>query len=557
MGLLFVLLQRLHQAAIGARRQAHTARYLGWATLSGLSMGLALGCLLLAATSLWVAGLWMVAVILLAVCLVPTTAPWLVRHVLVPGGMVRAAHVAGRASMVAGADPAAYALVVSAWAVAGARRAPKGAAVAWVQAQREQRGALGDAEVVATAFLLARQDAPTARQLLRSVPELAEVHPAVRELAGEWLAVDAAERGAWHELLPSAAGAAATTPSWPATPLRFFLEGVAARMLGDDRAPSSAGLAARWLLAPYRRQTYALLRAAGQPPQVAADQADKPPSAHAAPATVSTPGADLQPSPVSELWTEAVRRHLQVLLAVRAAGGAAEVGVGSDGGRGAGPGAGADDDDTSDATRGDAAADGALAELVEAWDSALASAAVKDWLDRRAQALAAPGGAASHALAELQDVVVAELRDHVDRHRLAVPRLPSSRFGQALAARLRHGRLDALELAFTRWSDRVAHGAKLSAIDEWREFLAVRKAYRDLVRSGGQDLRRLAFPRAFDAANQAAVALWNQRSEHVLAHAILSWQLEEARAVGDVAAIELGAKNCALKVQTRTGVVAR
>src|ERR1043166_9196099 len=46
-------------------------------------------------------------------------------------------------------------------------------------------------------------------------------HAAVRELAGEWLACDAAERGAWSELVEHASGA-----RWPATPLTYLLEGI-------------------------------------------------------------------------------------------------------------------------------------------------------------------------------------------------------------------------------------------------------------------------------------------------------------------------------------------
>ena len=93
----------------------------------------------------------------------------------------------------------------------------------------------------------------------------------------------------------------------------------------------------------------------------------------------------------------------------------------------------------------------------------------------------------------------------------------------------------------------------MPAAEEWREFLAVRQSYRDLVTSGGEELRRLAFPHVFNAANRAAVALWNRREEVTMAHAILAWELVEARAVGDSQAIELSAKNAALKFSTRTG----
>src|SRR6185436_9051160 len=93
-----------------------------------------------------------------------------------------------------------------------------------------------------------------ARQLMRSTAEMVENHPLVREVAGEWLAVDAAERGAWTELHGDSVAA-----RWPASALTFFLEGVAARKLAAKRAPSAAELRARWLLAPHRNATRVLL----------------------------------------------------------------------------------------------------------------------------------------------------------------------------------------------------------------------------------------------------------------------------------------------------------
>ena len=79
----------------------------------------------------------------------------------------------------------------------------------------------------------------------------------MRELAYEWLAVDAAERGAWIEL-----AAEVEANAWPASPLAYLLEGIAQRRTNRPGAPREAELYARWLLAPYRTRTLALLRAA-------------------------------------------------------------------------------------------------------------------------------------------------------------------------------------------------------------------------------------------------------------------------------------------------------
>lgn len=505
MGLFFALFQRAHQAAIDARRRASTARYLGWSALAAMTLVVALLALMVTAARLWALGLWTVAVGLISVCALPALAPWLVRHVLVPRGQVKLAHLCGRVSSVAGTDSAAFALVAAAWAVLGARKPAKASAVAWLNTRLAERGRLGDAEVVASAFVLARSDVEAARALLASVAEIAEVHPAVRELAGEWLAVDAAERGAWRELATRGDGEGAR---WPATPLRFFLEGVAARRCGAAAAPSALSLRARWLLAPYRRATWGLL----------ADITPAPASANSSVATTGEVAAETSPPSLSDAVT--------ALLA-------ASVAV-----------------ETSDRTGA-----ARVHQLALCWDRVLAAPEIHTWMSARAQQLAAPLGSADRALAEVMETVAGAIRAQVERLRLPAPPPLASRFGHLLTAKLRHGRLDELEFGFGQWGDRVTSGRKLTPIDEWREFLAVRQAYRDVVASGGDELRRLAFPRAFEACNRVAVALWNQREEFAIAHAILSWQLAEARAVGDVAAIELSAKNAALPFATRTGRV--
>jgi hypothetical protein len=43
-----------------------------------------------------------------------------------------------------------------------------------------------------------------------------------------------------------------------------------------------------------------------------------------------------------------------------------------------------------------------------------------------------------------------------------------------------------------------------------------------------------------------ATWLWNTRNEYPISHAISKWLLDEALAVGETEAIELGNRNCAL-----------
>jgi hypothetical protein len=93
------------------------------------------------------------------------------------------------------------------------------------------------------------------------------------------LAVDAAERGAWTELLDGAA-------VWPVTPLRYLLEGVAARATGAA-APSDLALALRWLVAPHRWvvRRYLATRPSAPPARPASPTTAAPVEAPAPPAT--------------------------------------------------------------------------------------------------------------------------------------------------------------------------------------------------------------------------------------------------------------------------------
>src|SRR5262249_3293173 len=127
--------------------------------------------------------------------------------------------------------------------------------------------------------------------------------------------------------------------------------------------------------------------------------------------------------------------------------------------------------------------------------------------------------------------------------------------GDALARRLRHGRLDALEEGFSRWSARRNDADARAAIDEWREWCALRCAYDAAVGAGGLELRRLAFPHAYTNGSNMAAWLWNARGEYALSHAISRWLLDEALAVGDAEAIDLCTRNTRLDVPTRTGRV--
>jgi len=485
----YLAMQWLHQAAINARRRDRRGHYLAWSTLAGLTNGLMVALATAFVVFLWSVGLWWLALPMVAVLLVPPAAETLVRRVLAPGGFHRLAYHAGRHSR-PGADPGAYALCVAAWA------ARDGAAIAWVEARRDTRKPLGDAEVAATALLAAgRGDTATARSLLRSLTMLVEDHPAVRELAGEWLACDAAERGAWDELAADAGAA-----RWPATPLTYLLEGIAARRTAAAGAPTARELWARWLVAPRRATTRRLVAEALAAPA--------PASVGHNPADPADPG-DAGPLP------RAVAAHLAF--------------------------------DSRPATAA------GLAHTVRSWDAALGDATTRSWLARRALELDAPAGAVDRALDEVAGAVADDLARVAVAAELGAPPDVGGPVGTGLTRRLRHGRLDALEAGFSRWADRRHGNTVLPAIDEWREFIALWTAYNAAAAAGGLELRRLAFPHAFSKGNHMAAWLWNKREEYALSHAISVWLLAEALVVGDAEAIEYGHRNCALSVPTRLG----
>nr|MBA3391324.1 hypothetical protein [Deltaproteobacteria bacterium] len=333
----YLLFARLHQAAIAARRRSRTWHYLAWSALAGVLAAAMLAVGLTFMLLLWRVELWPLALVVFAIMIAPVVAGMLTRHVFVPLGWLRFAFYGGLASR-PGADGEAFGLCCAAWAFS---HKPTGKGESWLAAHRELRRPLGDGEVVVTALIAAgRGDADTARLLLRSLDMLVEAHPPVRELAGEWLAVDAAERGAWAELADDALAA-----RWPASPLTYFLEGVAAHRTGAAGSPKPIELHARWLLAPFRRATRELLTTAD----------GGPPARSTAPEPETIDVVEPEEAPEPEPLPRAVAAYLTFASQPPSAS--------------------------------------ALALTVRAWDAALADGGTHAWLARRALELDAPLGA--------------------------------------------------------------------------------------------------------------------------------------------------------------------
>jgi len=350
---LYLLIVRLHRLALDARRHERTWRFFLFSAFAGVLAGLLIALSAIATLVLFQIGFWPLALLVIAFSALPPLQPLLQRHVLAPLGMVRSGF--WLAHIITMADSDAYALVCAAWAHA---RKPASANEAWIIARRDKRTPLGDTEIIVTALLAAaRGDADTARQLMRSTAEMVENHPLVRELVGEWLAVDAAEREAWNELAADAAAA-----RWPASSLTFFLEGLATRRTGAKGAPRVGELWLRWLLAPHRHITRRLFAA---PP---------------APVIVIEPARVVE---IDGALPRAVATHLAII---------------------------------ERPVTGDR-----LAQAVAAWDAALLDGETQKWLARRALELDAPLGAVDRAIREVAVAVTDELARIAERTTLAAP----------------------------------------------------------------------------------------------------------------------------------------
>ena len=498
-GPILVLVFYLQRLAVDARRKHRTWHHLALSAVSAVVTVLLLAFGGMLVYLFWYVGMWWMGVVIVAFGLWPLVASWTIRHALVPLGAYRLAYYAAFGAR-PGKDVPAYAMCVAAWALVYDRT---GKGEAWVASKRDARVPLGDAEVIATALIAAaRGDLDIARPLMRSALLLEENHPVIRELAGEWLAVDAAERGDWKQIADDG-----YTAAWPATPLTFFLEGVASRKVGAAGAPGTAELWFRWLAAPHRWHTRHLREAAVPPPPA------EPTAAPSEEPEVAVP-------PEKAPLPRAISAHLAIAQRAQPT-------------------------------------PNALGATVRAWDAALSDGATHSWLARRALELDAPLGAVDRALREVALVVTDDLARIADAARLGSP-ASHGPIGDALGRRLRHGRLDALEAGFNAWAarkdDHISKrnlGAARAPIDEWREFIALRDAYAAAVMAGGPELRRLAFPHAFTTGSNMAAWLWNQFHEYSMSHAISKWLLDEALAVGDTEAIELGNRNTSLYVRTR------
>ena len=455
--------------------------------------------------SLWQLIGWSAPLLVLVLVLLM---PWTVaRAIFIPLGMPRAAR--WLASLAAGRwqrDGHGGGLIAAAWAVLH-QEPPDPDAIARIERERDAQPMLLGSHVLATGLLAAaRGDLDNARLLLESVTELGPrtTPRLVRSLAREWLVADAASRGKW------AWAAHMTQGSRLRSRCLRLLDAASARLAGWADAPPVPWLWLMWLMAPRRRHTLALVRRAADMPIPAGGSTGD--DAGAAPAP-PRPAPGLPPE---DAYQHALRVHVAALGSM------------------AGPG------NTAGATAEAAAI--IIDDLARAWDLALDAPETRRVVLERAAVLGARNGEA--ALQAMEQTVTRDLATMIRAALLPLPmRAMTSRTMRATARLLRGELMSEIELAFDALQSRVLADRRLTPIDEWREWLALRALHQRAAAVGGIELRRMVFPHVHQVGCKYAVWLWNQRTQHLMANEMFRWLLGEATIVGDSEAMALQERN--------------
>lgn len=414
----------------------------------------------------------------------------LTRYVLVPLGLVKAAYWVAWFSVRNKSEERAGAAQLAASMALHRKADFDPDAASWLEEHIQESAQIRGGTIgAAAATAAARGDAEGARALFDSVRTLdPKVCPrSARHTAAEWLAADAASRGAWEEVIeiasdPAGAGRSAN-----------LLAGVAKRLLGKPDAPGRATLVRLWLTAPRRRQSFAIVERAlsvadGDAPIDDDDEAVVP------------------RAPDGDLLGRALAAHAALLSAKKPK-----------------------------------PAD--VARVGRAFDAAFEDDSLAAHVDERAEALGATR--AGSVLGRLRSDVETSLFELLKTHRIALDDTVDELGDVAARAqrRLRDEALTVIEALSDAIRNRVREKRALSPIDEWREWSALRMAYERGVLLGGPELRYLAFTKVHSDVCALAVWLFNDRKEKPIANAMFRFLLAEATATGDADGVALQTKN--------------
>jgi len=387
-------------------------------------------------------------------------------------------------------EPVAFAVLQGARAVLHARHR-NAEDVAWLEERllwvsaRNDRPLSGCSVVAAGMLQVARHDVEGARSLLRSVV----VHTpggTARDVvvtARSWLMAEAAERGAWQEVVDLDVEKTGDSQT-------RFLGAVARKVLRSKHAAPDFWLKLWWLVAPYPWRTLPMLRRVLSP--VVVPESARPVQA---------------PPVVSEHpLAHALAAHASLLGGGRV-----------DGKR--------------------------LAQLGMIWDAALSNPQTSKHATERCHALGIP--TTPGALQALRTAVEKDLATTVRSHRVALSDDGGGGILSGAARALRDALLQDVESAVDTLGRRTEERRALPPLDEWRELLAVQQAYASAGELGGDVTRRLAFSQLHGRTCAWSVWLFNDRKERRMARSAFEWLLQEAIAVGDSEAEALQRKNVA------------
>ncbi len=408
---------------------------------------------------------------------------WVSRTILAPLGFVRLAYLTAWLSRVDWRrDKPGGPALIAAWALAQ-QDAPWPSSVAWVERRlTDSKRALQGSGVAAYGFLeAAKGRLDSAREWLDSVLmfDPRVAPPFVRLLAAEWLACDAAARGDWPRVK-----AIAQSRKWPGSATLRLLNALAGRALGE-KLPSTLALWVWWLLAPRRLWTWGFVRrVASRPPT--------PPIVHGA---LPAPPATLDPLGRATFFTLALKKD-------------------------ASPSA------------------SAVVQVARAWEDAL-GADVRSKLFERATLIG--GGEPDDAVAEVRALVEQALGPLVPQ-KLAGVSGPLPALLESAAVARKDQRYRELEDRMSRMEARKLENRELPQLEEWREFLALKKLYREACEGDASD-HSLAHSVIRDKLVNFAVWLYNVRLEKPVANAMFRLLESEAVALGDSDSEKLNKKN--------------
>jgi hypothetical protein len=327
----------------------------------------------------------------------------------------------------------------------------------------------------------ARGRKETTRRLFHAIDAVSPNSPRVaRSVARSWLVADAAERGAWDEVVTLG------RPGFKAIRWPRAMGAIARRLTSMPKAAPDVVLVIAWLAAPHRLATFPLLRRAFKVPR----------------RTESAPSPRLVASvqPADPLAT--------ALLAHRAA--------------------------LRSPTETSLVAAG------RAWDALSASPQVHSLLGRRALALETQTSP-ELAVTRLLDTAEADLAPFIARIPSSI--LSESETLAGASRRARRDAMVEIETLAGAMAQRTARKEPLHVSGEWMEWGALRRSCDRIVSDAGPDVRRAVFATVYGPACNHAVWLFNVRGEKLLANGMFRWLATEARRVNDETALKLLEKN--------------